>query len=391
MKSLNLKIAILQGVFFGAYCVLFAFIVPLYREWGYSELMIGVLTTIIALANTVAPPLFGWYSDRNGSLKFMVIGSMAVSIGLVLFLPIGGANVWYAVLLTFLLTVSVFSMTALIDTWTLKLRNEGQNVSYSVTRSVGPFVYSLMAVGFGSMLDVYGSWIRIPVYIALAAMVIIVAWFVQAPAHVSTEGQADRQSGSIRRLMQNRSYLMFLIPVLVIHVGYNAMISFYPLLISELGGGNKELGLALFIASICQVPIIMFYGALERKFGHVRFWLALSMFVFELKGMMIAFSPNLAFSMYMQVFEVLTWGLFLPASMSYLTQIVDRQSFATATTIFFAITFGLSAMIGNFSGGLLSEWYGVRTMMVIMNSFAFLGFLWFMGFMIVEKRRKLSS
>ena len=74
--------------------------------------------------------------------------------------------------------------------------------------------------------------------------------------------------------------------------------------------------------------------------------------------------------------------------MSYINQIVDRKTFATATMIFFAITYGLGAMIGNFSGGVLSDMYGVRMMMIIENCFAFLGFLWFIGIAIRNKPKK---
>jgi PPP family 3-phenylpropionic acid transporter len=387
MKSLNFKLGLLQGAYFAAYCVLFAFLVPLFREWGYSDFMIGVLTTLSALANTVAQPLFGLFTDQKGHIKTLFLCSMSTSMGLILFLPLGESSIWFAAILTLLLTAGVFSMSALLDTWTLKLRNDGEQVNYSFTRSIGPFVYAFVAAGFGSLLDLYGDWLRIPAFIGLTVIVLIVSWFVPAPSHIQTTEEEQRNSETIRLLLANRPYVLFLVSVLLVCVGYNAMISFYPLLVNELGGGNTEIGIALFIAAMSQVPILMLYSVLEKKFLGVRFWLGFSMICFELKGILLAMSPNLAFSIYIQGLEFFSWGIFLPASMSYINQIVDRKAFASATMIFFAITYGLGAMIGNFSGGILSNMYGVRTMMIIENCFAFLGFVWFVGVALHSNRR----
>lgn len=393
MKSLNVKLSLLQGAYWAAYCVLFAFMVPLFKDWGYSDFMIGVITTLMSLMNMVAQPIWGMYSDRTGKIKPLFISLMLVSVSVVLFLPLGGHSVWHAIWIVMLLTACISSAAPLIDAWTIKLNNDGLKTNYSLTRSMGSLVYALVAVGFGTLLDATGMWMRIPIFIAIIILIVVVSFRIQAPKQ--KQDVHHQRASVLRHLLQHRAFIAFVISAICINIGFSAMMSFYPILLKELGGNNTQLGLSLFIMAISQVPGMLIYNFLITKVSSHRFWLTFSLFFFGFKGMLVAFSPNLTFALSVQVFEALAIGLFVPAAMSYINEIVDNAMLTSATTIFAAIAYGFAPMVGNFTGGLLSELYGVRTMMVIVNCIAFLGFLWFVAVSMqakyTKKYRTLSS
>lgn len=376
-QDLNLKLSILQGTYWAAYCVLFSFMVPLLKQWNYSDFTIGIMTMLIALSSMVAQPLWGMYCDHRGNIKVFFIIIISISCGLVLFLPLASKSLLLTGILLIMLSFTIQSMTAIIDAWTIRLHNDGEKVNYSLTRSFGSLVFAFTAAGFGSLLDRYGMWIRIPVFLLLSTLVIFVAFQTKAPSVLNKTHIDSKMTDVISNLINNHQYMRFLISIILIFIGYGATQSFYPILLERLGGKNADLGVGLFIAAISQVPPMLFFGFIVKKVARGRTLLMFSMFFFGLKGIVLALSPNIPWAIWTQLFEALSFGLFLPAAVGYINEIVEEKVIVTAQLVFAASTFGLGSIIGNFSGGILSEVFGVKNMMLLLNSVSFIGFLFF--------------
>jgi MFS transporter, PPP family, 3-phenylpropionic acid transporter len=375
--NLNFKLSILQGTYWAASCVLFSFMVPLLKGWNYSNFTIGTMTMLIALSCMTAQPLWGMYCDHKGTIKGVFITNVSISCGLVLFLPLASKSLLLACILLIMLSSTIQSMGSIIDAWTIRLYNDGEKVNYSLTRSFGALVYAFTAAGFGSLLDRYGMWIRIPVFIGLTILIILVAFKTKAPALMNRYQVESKMTDVVKKLKNNRRYMRFLTSIVLIFIGYGATQSFYPILLNQLGGTNTDLGLGLFIMALSQVPPMLFYVFLVKKIARGQTLLMFSMFFFSLKGVVLALSANIPWALGGQLFEILSFGLFLPAAVGYINEIVEQKNIVTAQLVFSASTFGLGSIIGNFSGGLLSEFFGVRNMMLLLNSVGFMGFLYF--------------
>jgi PPP family 3-phenylpropionic acid transporter len=265
------------------------------------------------------------------------------------------------------------SMPSVIDSWTLQLMNAGEKVDYGLTRSIGSFFYSITALGFGFLLDRFDVWIRIPAFLGLALVAILTAWSSPPPPRQSHHESNGRMTDAIRSLAGNRQYLAFLASVVLAFVGYGASISFYPVLLAELGGSNTDLGIGLLFMAMAQVPTMMGFGLLIRKGFKVHHLLAVSLFFFSFKGILLSVCPTTAWAIGAQSLEVLTIGLFLPAAIHHINETVDRRGMVTAQLLLSSASFGLGSILGSFFGGLLAERMGVRPMMLALNAFGFLG------------------
>ena len=82
----NLRFSLLHGFYWSSFCILYSFLVPLYRQYGFNEVTIGFLSMTGSLASMVVQPLWGLVCDRTGRIKgiftAMVLFSILASYGL---------------------------------------------------------------------------------------------------------------------------------------------------------------------------------------------------------------------------------------------------------------------------------------------------------------------
>jgi PPP family 3-phenylpropionic acid transporter len=255
--------------------------------------------------------------------------------------------------------------------------NEGHPLDYSLTRSFGSFTFAVTAVGFGALLDWQGTWVRTPAYLLLMAALIGTALSTPAPHHAEHPAGTTRPASPFRQLAQNRAYMVFLVSVVLIGVGYGSLFPFYPVLLAQHGGTNAHLGLGLFLMALCEMPAMFFYSRITARFDKGRRLLALSILFFAVKNAAIALSPDLNWAIGLQMLQALSFGLYLPAAVHYMRAIVDPKASGTAQMVHAAASSGLGATIGSFVGGVLAGPLGVAGMILAMSGACFLGYLIF--------------
>ena len=369
----------MQGLYWAAYTVLFGFFVPLLKDWGYSNFMIGITMTIVSLTRMIAQPLWGMYCDRKGRVREIFVILMASSGVIALFLPLGAGSFAVSFIIVFLLSVTMQSMYPLIDAWSIGLNNDGHNIDFSITRSFGSLTYAIFAAGFGWILDRFGAYTRIPAYLVLTAFLILIALTVKSPSAGDTcETHGSAREGVIRTLSRNRGYTVFIVANMLMYLIYGALNSFLPVHIQDLGGTNIHLGLCFTIMGICQVIGMIIFSILRRKiYISLHKTLIVSMFLFVFKGFLVAISRSLEIVLILQVIDLVSYGMYFPSAISYINEKVGSGSLMTAQTIFSASTYGMGAMAGSFAGGVISGHTSISVMLVMISIASFAGVILF--------------
>ncbi len=370
LRGMNIKLALMHSLYWVAYCILFAFMVPLLKDWGYGNTGIGLMMTIVPLAGMAAQPLWGSLCDRHGHLKKVFIAAMSAGAGLSLFLPAGRLGAAPAVILLILLSVTVQAMSPMMDAWSVGLIRDGHPVRYGGPKSLGSLAYAVTAAGFGFLLDRFGPWVRIPAFIAAVLLLLAVSAALESPSHEKHCG-TDAAAGafaSVSLLMKNRRFMFFALSNGLVFLAFGALNTFYPILISDLGGSNADLGLGLFLMGMFQVPALALYETISRRFKiRLRAALPLSMLFYSLKCAAAAWAPSITVLLAIQVFDFFSYGIYMPAAMEYLNATVDRKSAVSAQMIFSASSYGLGATAGSLAGGLLAGAMGIRGMLSLIS------------------------
>jgi len=374
----NLRFSVLQGFYWSAFCVLYTFLVPLYRQYGYSEITIGTLSMLTSLASVLIQPLWGMACDRSGRLRGILILNVTAAVPLAFGLLLGRDAPVRMGVIVFLLSATYLSMGPVIDSWTMKLVNQGHGIRYSLTRGIGSLVYAVTAAGFGRLLDAAGMGVIPFVFALQAALIVLIAIVTRSPAREAHHDIKSSPFAAISALMGNRKFVMFLISLILLYAGNGAIMVFMPVRMEALGGTNATLGIAMTVMALCEVPAMLLHHRFVR---HIRndTLLTASLFFFVVKGVATALAPSATVLILVQTLQFVSFGLYLPSAVQYINRLVDEKSLVTALLLFSSATYGLGMMIGGMAGGLLADAFGVQAMMLMLSGVTLTGVLLFAG------------
>ena len=372
----NLKFSVIQGLYWSSFCVMYTFLVPLYRAYGYSEVTIGALSMVASLATVLVQPLWGMACDRLGRLRGTIVLNVLASIPIAFGLLTGKDRPVLMGMVVFLLAATFISMGPMVDSWTIKLINQGHAINYSLTRGIGSLVYACVAIAFGWFLDLAGMTVIPYAFSLLALLLAAFMLLTQRPARELHHDEKGSPFVAMSALIKNRPFMLMLLSLVLLYAGNGAIMVFMPVRMELLGGTNVTLGIGMTVMALSEFPAML----LHRRFvRHVRneTLLTASLFFFVVKGVATAFAPSVTFLILSQTLQFVSFGLYLPSAVQHINHLVDEKSLVTAMLLFASATYGVGMMFGGMAGGLLAEAFGVQIMMLMLSGVTLAGFLLF--------------
>lgn len=389
-----MRFSLLHGFYWSSFCILYSFLVPLYRHYGFNEVTIGFLSMTGSLASMVIQPLWGLVCDRTGRIKgiftTMVLLSVLVSYGL--WLGRISAGLMFPVI--FLLASTFMSMGTVLDSWVMKMGNEGHRVRYSITRGIGSLAFAATSFGFGRLLDAVGMSIIPMAFTFMALLLAGTAALTRAPVHINhdiltgktTKRPAEHPFFAFSDLAKNPRFMMLLISMMLVFIGTGASIVFMPVRVAELGGANAAVGTAMTVMALSEAAAMLLHHRLAKRFRN-ELLLAGSLFFFIVKIVVLAMAPSVTLLIVAQVFQFFSFGLYMPSVMHHLNHIVGERQLTTAMLLLASGSSGLGMMVGSSAGGIMASMLGVQSMLLILAGVTACGFL----LHLVSSRERISA
>jgi MFS transporter, PPP family, 3-phenylpropionic acid transporter len=165
---------------------------------------------------------------------------------------------------------------------------------------------------------------------------------------------------------------------------------YYGLFVEARGGTYTGIGIAFLLAVLSEIPFMRMAGNWIHKAGLLPVTLmagtaSLIRWVFYFT------EPSLAFVYATSIIQGFSLGLFIPAGLQYIREIVPVHITVTAVTLYSAIGNGLGNWFSTFTGGLILDKSGVYMVYLFFGFLSLIGMLltvWLMG---IEKKQKISG
>ena len=182
--------------------------------------------------------------------------------------------------------------------------------------------------------------------------------------------------------------------LILLFLGFSFLFTFHTMINSFLAqifenihGGSKEVGIALMIAALCELPGMIFFEQLVKKKSS-KFWLSVASISFAVRGFMMLLASSILMMEMTHLLQAFSFALFIPASAYLFNQfLADDDRVFGQTMIIIATTLG--GVIGNVLGGSLLQHFGVWEMLIFGTGFAVLGAL--LTILGIRKIPKLSE
>lgn len=177
-------------------------------------------------------------------------------------------------------------------------------------------------------------------------------------------------------IKESGKFIWFLVSTTLVFIGFRATATFFPLLLSQKGGNNKDMGLSLFIMAISEVPVLFLSKRLMGKFKDTAI-ITVSMFFFILRIFLHIVVPSISGLIAIQATQALSFALFLPASVYYIKRISPEGRGSTYLTVAASCYFGIGGIIGNIAGGFIIDNSSIYTMLWYGTALTVIGMLVF--------------
>ena len=381
-------ITLIYAFYYIAYTSLFSFLTMYLTSYGYEGAILGFIYSATSFIFFVAQPLLGYIADSLIPIKKLVIVAMIISVPAGFLLPLSVRILPLMIFSVLFLALLDQSLMSLIDSWTYMAKAGNDYIIYSRARGMGSLTSAIIAVIVGFSMTSFGPDIIIIYHgIAMAIAVIFAVLFMNVPCRNKATTAQTEKTMSLKQafftLSKNKKYMYLLIGLLLICIGYRAIITYLPVMIKTLGGNSSHQGLAVTMLTIAIYPIMFIYPKLIKRFNIAKMLIA-GVITVVIRTFTMAIVRDLNVLIYMQLLEAIAFGLFNPSIIEYVSRITPLQIRSSAITISAATQIAISGIIGN----LIASWFLAYSNLYLMYGvFTVLGVLGF-GCILLSIRTK---
>lgn len=353
---------------------------PLYLRYkGLSGTEIGWVLAIGPFASLFSQPFWGYMSDKYKTVKTMIIICM---IGFLLtgivFFQLNTVGMILAVGAVFYFFN--FPVGALGDSLGQRRADE-LGISFGSIRMWGSIGFAVSSLVIGEVLNQVGiKYIMWP-YLTFGLLALFVAFRLQDVKTTEDPIQIE----DVKKLLQSKAFLFFLLFVLFIAASHRANDSFIGLYISELGGSERLVGIAWFIGVISEALVFALAFFWFRKYPTLIF-IIIGGFIYSFRWLVYAAISDPMIILAFQVLHGLTFGVFYLAAMAYVSKIIPKNLQSTGHLLFYMVMFGVAGIIGSLAGGWLLENFNGTILYTAMGTSAFIGSGLFILYYLAAKK-----
>jgi MFS transporter, PPP family, 3-phenylpropionic acid transporter len=337
--------------YYGAGACLMPFLAIYYSQLGFSGQQIGVLRGIAPLITLVAAPLWGALADATRRHKLVWLMAILGTWGAVLALS---STASYALLIAIVIGHALFGapIVPLADSAVISLLGERRD-RYGTQRFWGAIGWGISGLLIGIVIERYGlRWSFIGSLIMMACAGLMAAGIPVVDVALKRSYGKD-----LRSLLFNKSWLVFLLAMLIGGLYMAVEMSYLMLYMQSLGAGEALMGIALVLSTLGELPVWALAPFLLRRLGP-RGLLSVALGAGAIQGLAFSLAPSAGYVLPAQLLHGLAFSAAWTAGVAYAATMAPPGTQATAQGLFGGVLMGLSASIGAMLGGRLFDAVG---------------------------------
>jgi len=365
---LVIRFAINYFIFFATIATVAPYLQQILKIQGFRATEIGLLLGIYELTGVLGPLLIGWFADKIGKYRIILL-FLAAGSGFSFLFFIFNINFTSAVfiLISFgIMYRPIVSITDALASRTLPFANR-QYGSVRIWGSIG-FVGLSFFYQFWGFLDSDSPIHIITVFLVLMALLFMSN--LSLPV-ISTSHETDFDSGYSSESKVKRNIIktirsmplpfwIGIVAAFIVRMGMAGYYSFFTIYLKDVYH-LKSISGSWGIGALAEIPVILWGGRFVIRYG------ASKMLVFAALGTVIrmsiyAIEPSFFIVLIGQLFHALSFGLLHITIIVLINNQIEERSRALAMAIFGGISYGLAGFLGSSLCGYVLEDYGFSVM-----------------------------
>ncbi len=334
------------------------YLVLYYQSLGFDVAAIGRIVGAAALIGLAAAPLWGSVSDRlRGAPRVLAAATLVAACGA---LGLSMSREPAAVVLSAAtLATGLAGIAPILDARALEVAGPDRT-GYGAMRAWGSVSYVVSVFVTGLAIDRWGLGAAFAVLVP-ALLLTGVAGSTLPGAGARVDARPLRSAG---RLFGPRGLGVFLMGAFVTWTALGVVMGFYALRLRELGAGASVVGLAGALGAAVEVPIMLRFAGLARRFGAERL-LVLGSAIFVARAVVAGIADQPALLVLASGVSGVGFACFLVGGITYVARHAPPELAATAQGIFQGVTVSLAQVSAAAVGGAVGAVTGLARLYLL--------------------------
>ena len=371
MKHIQMKYNFLQIAFWMASCTVLGYIAVFLKYKGLTNTEIGIVTGVSCLMNILLSPYLSSLTTKSKHLSsrkmltllFIIVGLI---FGSITFMNIPKIIIMLAYILVYSLNISCVPFLSMLC---MDLIRTGSYLNFGLSRGLGSVAYASTAMLSGFLIDFYNPTILSIIY--SSASVIFLLLLYTFPT-VKNKTQTIEKSSIVSIIFKYKLFFFLLLGFTFTYAGATTLSTYLIDIVKHLGGNNSFYGIAIFFMAASEMPIMAITPRLMKRFNSILL-IAIAAFFYMVRNFTISLAPTLPILLIGMACQSLSYALTTGVITYYVTFHLEEKDHMMGQTLIAVMTSGVGSMIGNVLGGIISDAYGLSSMLVFACILTFTG------------------
>ncbi|MFV0393075.1 MAG: MFS transporter [Coprobacillaceae bacterium] len=367
---LDMRYAFIQAVYLMLFCATVGYASVFLLNSGFNNSMIGIVLSLSNVFAVILQPLVASYMDRTTKITLSQLVSYAViGMGVVSFLVYILAGVQIALLIFVIaLFTSVITLMPFVNSLSFAFEKRGYDINFGLARGIGSASYAVTSLVLGNVLESYDASMLPIFYIVISVILWYSVFSFKVPKGVEVIEEEvveeKKEQLSLGQFFKKYSKFMFLLlGVVFVYFDHTMINNFFIQIIENVGGTSSDMGNAVFLAALVELPTMAIFAKLCKKIDCGKL-LIISGIFYSVKHVLTFFATSVTMIYIAQSIQILAYALFIPASVYYVSKLVDRSDLTKGQAMMTgAMT--LSGVFASLLGGILLDVVGASNMLLI--------------------------
>ncbi len=363
----------LRILYLGYYLALGAlspYIALYYERAGLSGVQIGILAGLILAMTSLTAIPWGAIVDRfHLHRRVLILGFLLPAI--FVFLLSRTANFFIMIPLVLAYAFFIAPIVPLLDSSAVAITRAGR-VTYGEMRVGGTIGWIISVWLVGILIQTFDTRWLFYAYVTFMGLTLLYIC-IRPPRRADVQIPAWAE---LRTLLTDRSVVFFFISVFLVAMGSGGVQNFFSLYMDGIGAREGTIGIAWALAAVSEIPVMMYAGRLMRRIGAAGL-LKIAFFVYALRWLLLSFVRVPGIALGLQLLHGLSFGAFITAGVTYLSERTPEGLGMTAQAIFSVVAFGVAAFVGALAGGYLYDHGGMALFFQVFSATTLAGLLVF--------------
>ncbi|MDA3940820.1 MAG: MFS transporter [Spirochaetia bacterium] len=364
-----LKFSINYFIYFATIATVVPYLQQILKMQGFRAYEIGLLLGIYEITGVFGPLLVGWFADKIGKYRIiLLILAVGSSISFLFFIfDIGFITAALVLILFGMMYRPIASLTDALASRTLPfaIRQYGYARIWGSIGFVGiSFFYQIW--GF---LDTSSPERVIFIFLILMGLLFFSNLTLPVISGASTPNSGNLYPNSKTNEKQNLLKIIKSMPMpfwigisaaFIIKMSMSGYYSFFSIYLNEIYKINSISGI-WGLGALAEIPVVLWGSRFVVRYG-VGKMLGLAAIGTVIRFLIYAIAPPLPFMLIAQLFHALSFGLLHITIIVLINNMIPEKSRALSMAIFGGLSYGLAGFIGSSLSGLILETSGFSVM-----------------------------